>query len=242
MRPFSEIAPYYDRLMSHVRYKIWVDYTKEIIRRNGIDGKRVLDLACGTGEPTRHLIRAGFDVVGLDRSEAMLEVAKAKLPDVKFIQADIRDFTLDERFDIVTSYYDSINYLLSEADLRSCFQSVFAVLNSPGLFIFDMNTIHVLKDHWDNRIVVREDGNIFSIWENGHDPTTNISTLKLTVFVREGKRYLRLREIHKERGYSLELVLENLRRVGFQECQVYHHLTFNPPHRDTDRVMFVARR
>jgi len=240
MNPFTVIAPYYDRLMSHVRYKIWVDYTKEIIRRHEIRGKRLLDLACGTGQPIRYLIRSGFEVVGLDRSKAMLEIAREKFPEVKFIEGEIQNFQVDEKFDIVTSFYDSINYLLEEENLLSCFQGVYQVLHKPGIFIFDMNTIHVLRDHWDNRIVVREDGNFFSIWENGHNPETNISTLKLTLFIREGKHYIRLKEIHRERGYENGFVINCLEEVGFKKALVYEHLTFNPPDHDTDRVMFVG--
>lgn len=240
MRPFTKIVPYYDQLMSHVRYQIWVDYTKDILRKSGIKGKKVIDLACGSGEPTRYLIRSGFDVTGLDNSPDMLDYARSKLPDVRFIEADLRSFHFDEKFDIAVSYYDSINYLLNRKDLTTCFQSVYNVLHDGGVFIFDMNTIHVLRDHWDNRIVVRENGNIFSIWENGHDPASNISTLKLTLFVREGKKYSRLREIHKERGYENDEVLKLLYDTGFRTNKVFHHLTFNPPSKDTDRVMFVA--
>ncbi|HIE05729.1 MAG TPA: class I SAM-dependent methyltransferase [bacterium (Candidatus Stahlbacteria)] len=240
MSPFSEIAPYYDQLMTHVQYRTWVDYTKEIIRRAGIKGNRLIDLACGTGEPTRFLNRAGFDVVGLDSSQEMLNIAQQKMPDVRFIEADIRDFQIAERFDIAVSYYDSMNYLLKEEDLNDCFSSVYNILNEPGILIFDMNTIHVLKDHWDSRIVVRENGDLFSIWENGHDPSTNISTLKLTLFVKEGRGYLRFRELHKERGYENGEVLRLLNAVGFKEAVVYHHLTFNPPDDETDRVMFVV--
>lgn len=242
MTPFTEIVPYYDQLMNHVQYHIWVDYTVEILRRFDIKGRRVIDLACGTGEPTRYLIRSGFEVVGLDGSSEMLNLARQKLPDVQFIQGDLRDFHLTEKFDIAVSYYDSINYLLTRRDLKGCFQSVFSVLKDNGIFIFDMNTMHVLKDHWDNRIVVRDDGNLFSIWENSHDLTTNISTLKLTIFVKDGRGYLRFREIHKERGYAHEEVQQLLSEVGFKNTDIYHHLTFNPPSKETDRVMFVARK
>ncbi|HYH79189.1 MAG TPA: class I SAM-dependent methyltransferase [Longimicrobium sp.] len=104
----------------------------------------VLDLCCGTGLLAWHFLEKGYRVVGIDLSAPMLEHARATVGayvatgQATFIEADARDFTLDERFGLVVSTYDALNHLDDLAALRSCFECVSAVCD--GAFVFDLNT------------------------------------------------------------------------------------------------------
>jgi ubiquinone/menaquinone biosynthesis C-methylase UbiE len=76
-------------------------------------GGRLLDVACGTGAHLAHL-RRNFEVEGLDLSPLMLEAARGKLPGVAFHEADMTDFELGRRFDVVTCLFSSIGYAVTE--------------------------------------------------------------------------------------------------------------------------------
>jgi SAM-dependent methyltransferase len=108
---YAEIARYYDKIYS------FKDYAGEAKRLTSIihshvrsEGKRLLDVACGTG---RHLeyLKGHFEVEGLDASEEMLELARQTNPGVPLHQADMADFDLSRLFDAVTCLFSSIGYM-----------------------------------------------------------------------------------------------------------------------------------
>jgi|UniRef100_A0A7C6EBP4 predicted TPR repeat methyltransferase len=242
VEPFTDFAPYYDSFMLKcVDYEGWVKYIEKIFKQFKFKPKTILDLACGTGIPTILLAKRGYQMIGVDRAKAMLEILKKKSKGYNIItyEADIRDFTLPEPADACICLYDSINYLLTEEDLEQCFKCVRRGVKKGGLFIFDMNTIYGLKVFWGNRESVREAGNVNSVWHNTYDETTAISTLYLTCQVKDENRTFL--EIHKERAYDLPLIQKLLFDCGFSLVNFYHHGTFIPPTPFSVRVMVVAK-
>lgn len=242
--PFATIAPYYDRLMSFVNYAGWIAYIEKIIELNRAPQDVILDLACGTGTCLQLWAERGHRVIGLDRSRAMLDVCRPRLapyPDVLLMNADMRQFALARPVGVITCLYDSLNYLLTEADLLACFRSVRAALRDDGVFIFDMNTIHSLRDEWGSNTFQRRDEGLFSVWSNQYDARANISSLNITLHARRNGEEMILEEYHQERGYPLSAIEGLLREAGF-EGALYRHLTFTPASELDLRVMGVARR
>lgn len=244
---FSRFAPYYDKFMKkYVNYRSWVQYLLRIFRRYQVKPKLLLDVACGTGIPTIILARQGYRLIGVDRSETMLNVLRAKSDrmgqNLRLIQADMRDFTAPEPADVAYSLYDSVNYLLTPDDLKKCFHAVARNLKPNGLWVFDMNTIFGLATQWGDGNAVREVGDIYSVWQTRFDPDTNISVLHLTFYVLEEGKRMRYDEIHEERGYRLGEIEQCLAVAGFRQCDFYHHGSFAPPQPTTSRLMIVARK
>lgn len=241
---FSTIAPYYDKLMSFVNYPAWVDYIEKIIVLNNIKKKLIFDLACGTGVCLDLWLDKGYEVIGLDKSLDMLQVTKRKLAEKDrglLINGDMRNFKLGRQMPIITCLYDSLNYLLTAAELLRCYRRVFDALSDDGIFVFDMNTIHSLRDEWGNNTFQRRDEGLFSIWSNSFDPNSDISSLSVTLHVRRNGEELVLREHHQERGYALSRIEELLSETGF-EFSLYRHLTFTPATESDLRIMGVARK
>ena len=242
--PFREFARHYDRFMGHyVDYRSWVDYVQRIFDRFRVKPEAVLDVACGTGIPSLLLARRGYRVIGVDRSEEMLTVLRAKingLP-VTALRADITAFDLAEPVDAAVSLYDSINYLLAEEDLVRCFTCVHRALKSGGMFVFDMNTIYSLSVFWGNRVSPRNAGGIESIWDSSYDPATRVSTLRLRF--REPAPdggFAEFAEEHRERAYSRHEVKRSLKAAGFSRVRFYTHGGFLPVGPLTVRMMVVA--
>jgi ubiquinone/menaquinone biosynthesis C-methylase UbiE len=241
---FEGFAQYYDRFMLRlVNYPSWVDYIIRIFNEHRLRPHIILDLACGTGIPSLLFAKKGYRIIGIDGSAPMLEIFKEKIAgsgfDVQVVNADISNFTIPEKADAAVSLYDSINYLLTEQKLLSCFECVAKSLNPGGIFAFDMNTIYCLESFWGNRDTPRRIAGINSIWHNTYDPQTKTSTLKLTVFTDDGKTF---QEIHKERGYSGVEIKDMLETAGFVDMKIYSHLTLLPTNDKTLRMMIVARK
>ncbi len=242
--PFTEIVDYYDALMSFVNYPAWIDYIESLLKHNNNAQKKILDLACGTGICMELWWQKGYEVCGLDRSIAMLNVCRRRfkqlgIENIPLISADMRGFALNRKFPLLTCLYDSLNYLLKDEEFAQCIKSVYDCLDPGGIFIFDMNTIHCLRDEWGNNTYERKDNNIHSIWRNTYNPQNNISSLKITLDIHENGRRKVLREHHQERGYSLDEIAECLRKNGFK-VKLYRHLTFNPAQESDLRIMGVA--
>lgn len=106
--------------------------------------KQVLELACGTGAVLK-LLRPSYQIVGLDLSEEMLEIARKKVPAATFYQGDMSAFSLPMSFDLIFCVYDSVNHLTTFVQWQSLFQHVDQHLNAQGLFIFDINTLAKLE-------------------------------------------------------------------------------------------------
>jgi SAM-dependent methyltransferase len=244
--PFSRFNRHYDRFMvKYVDYPGWVEYVVRIFGHFHSDPKTILDLACGTGIPTVMLARRGYRMTGVDRSPEMLAILESKRGDlpIRATRADMREFSLPEPLEAAICLYDSVNYLLTEDDLRRCFACVRAATVAAGLFVFDMNTVYGLAEHWGSRTTTREVAGIYSIWQNSYDPETRVSTLHLTFWEQPepGRAGERFEEIHQERAYLPEEVERSLRAAGFSEVHFFQHGSFIESGPNTTRMMVVAR-
>ncbi len=142
MSAFRDYANYYDALYREKDYEKECDFLQQIWEELSSDSiGRILDLGCGTGGHALPLAQRGYDVVGVDRSEQMLEIAREKaiqanLP-VEFKQGDIRDLELGRTFDAVVSMFAVIGYQTANDDLAAAFRTASRHLKLGGLFIFD---------------------------------------------------------------------------------------------------------
>ncbi|MCA1595126.1 MAG: class I SAM-dependent methyltransferase, partial [Chloroflexi bacterium] len=146
---FTRIAPYYDDLMQDVPYAIWLEFILSLAARHDARPRRILDLACGTGTVSQMLAVRGYEVVGIDGSEPMLEQARRKASlcraPLEFLQGDLRDFEAPGHFDLVICLYDSLNNILEPEGVQQAFDAVQRSLVPGGLFIFDVNTEYAFR-------------------------------------------------------------------------------------------------
>ena len=108
---YAEIAKYYDKIYAFKDYKGEAEKLLAITQANlRSGGRRLLDVACGTGHHLEYL-QHHFEVEGLDASAEMIAMARERLPGLSFHVADMTDFDLGRRFDVVTCLFSSIGYL-----------------------------------------------------------------------------------------------------------------------------------
>jgi SAM-dependent methyltransferase len=207
----------------------------------------ILDLACGEGTFAAAMAQKGYNVTGVDTSEKMLQYArkraKEKKVNVIIGNQDIRFLPFSEEFDLVTCWFDSLNYLLELDDLQNTFNGVHRALKDGGLFIFDLNTIHGLAINWQRHpCSVQADGTgIFEVLRPGYDYERNIATLQVTGFVEEENGWRRMDEEHQERGFTLEEIGDCLREAGLQRLACWGSFEEkSEPEPDSGRVWFVT--
>lgn len=156
MNVFGAYSRYYDLLYATKDYAKEAAYVLGIIKRHRPQARTLLDLGCGTGVHACAFARAGYQVIGVDRSEAMLEQARERAreeiaPDscgsVDFVAGDIREISLSRRFDVVTALFHVISYLPTNDALHATFSRIQQLIAPNGLLIFD---------HWYGPAVLTE--------------------------------------------------------------------------------------
>jgi len=144
LKVFSNYAQYYDLLNQGKDYKRETEYIISLLKKYSPNSKILLDLGCGTGIHDIHFAENGYDIIGIDQSETMINIANERLRSqsklsnsIKFLVGDIRDIKIDKRFDSTISLFHVMSYQNTDNDLDKSFQTVSNHLKQGGLFIFD---------------------------------------------------------------------------------------------------------
>lgn len=243
---YQRYAEVYDR-SGQVLFAIrMIPYLDKLLRRHLFPGRRVLDLACGTGTIALAFAQRGYEVVGLDASEAMLAQARSRAEEVndrlELVCQDMRSFTVWDKVGLITCLYDSMNYMLEEADLLRVFKCAASAIAPGGLFVFDMNTAWMMEHVLDEKTEFFESGPLSLVMVHNYDREKRRATVKIVGFIRRDGLYEKFSETHVEQSYTEEQVYRNLEKAGFWVEGEYGCFGFEPPVMDTARIMWVARR
>lgn len=245
---YRRFAQVYDEMGADRHSLKMTEYTFVIVHRYNVEVNNVLDLCCGTGSALKMFAQLGWATVGVDRSDTMLEMAEEKLrgggtllynqslPKIKIPPPN------EQGFDLITSFYDSLNYLLRKSDLKGTFKAAYKHLRPGGLFVFDMNTEEALKVIWDGHVYADARDDLAWIWKNVFDEKKKSADCIADFFVKTGKQWERFTEIHTERAYPNSEIREMLREIGFTVKGIFHCGTFNPATSKTYRIAVVAQR
>lgn len=243
---YGNFARVYDLFMDNIDYPAWCRYLTGLLKEYQVTDGLVLELGCGTGSMTELLAREGYDMIGVDNSEEMLEEAMEKKAasghDILYLLQDMREFELYGTVRAVVSVCDSMNYVLEEEELLQVFRLVNNYLDPGGVFIFDMNTPYKYREIIGDTTIAenREEGSF--IWENFYDEDTEINEYQLTLFLPEEKGlYRKYEEIHCQRAYRLEVVRALLEQAGLEFVAAYDAFTREVPDEESERIYLVAR-
>ena len=245
MDAYKNLAASYDRLTNDVDYEATVAFYEEILRREGLAPRTVVDLACGTGSVTEILARKGYRVTGVDMSEEMLTRAAMKTMDMEhppmYSCQLLQNLRLPRGVDMAVCALDSLDYILDPADCKEAIRRAYKALNPGGIFIFDVNTPEKLRA-MDDQVFLDEDDDVYCVWRGEFDEETNICSYGMDLFQREGAMWRRSFEEHLEYAYSQEQLTEFLRDAGFTHIRVYADRLFEAPREGEQRIYFKARK
>ena len=262
MDTYSEFSKWYDEFMEDVPYDDWFEFVKKTLYDNQITNGIVCELGAGTGNFTMRLAEIGFDMIGIDNSNEMLNVALNKkdrhepsannpfdkVSDILYLCQDMREFELYGTVAAIVSICDSINYLLEDEEVITTFKLVNNYLDPSGLFIFDFNTIHKYRDVIGDSTIAESGEDASFIWSNYYDEESNINEYEVNFFVpvstdqgNSENLYKKFEEYHYQRGFTLDEMKEFLKEAGLIFIDAFDSESFGEVKEDSERIFVVAK-
>ncbi len=254
METYISFASVYDTFMDNVPYEEWGEYIHRMLCEYGVNEGIMLDLGCGTGTMTEILAGYGYDMIGVDNSVDMLELAMEKRKDsghdILYLLQDMRAFELYGTVRAAVSVCDSVNYITEAEELREVFRLVNNYLDPGGIFLFDFNTEYKYREIMGDCTIAEERGECSFIWDNTYYEEEKINEYDLTLFIREeqpgkpsahGELYRKFRETHYQRGYTLEEMQQLLKESGLLFLAAYDMDTKGEAMQASERICVIAR-
>jgi len=252
VKVFDKYSDYYDILYNDKDYASEANFIDSIIKKYRPNAKSVLNLGCGTGNHDIFLAQKGYDITSIDCSESNIEKANSKLTDIyeyknrlNFHKDDIRTYRANKTYDIVISLFHVISYQITNADLKSVFETVKIHLNNSGLFIFDCwYGPAVLHMQPETRIKEVENNKtrIIRIAEPEMFPNENKVHVNyhLLVVDKVTNKIKEIRETHPMRYLFKPEIDELLFASGLEVIECAEWMTDNPPGFNSWGVVFVV--
>jgi SAM-dependent methyltransferase len=216
---YDALAPAYDVLTADYDYDAWLGAIERVAIANGLTGRRVLDVACGTGKSFLPLLERGYDVTACDISEAMLQVARTKVgPRASLCRLDMRALPALGCFDLVTCLDDALNYLPDEAALVEALAGMRANLAPGGVLVFDVNALRTYRGSFAGDWVV-DGADCMVAWRGRTAPDLaagGSAELVVDAFVRGpgGDAWTRHRAVHLQFHHPAERLERALAAAG----------------------------
>lgn len=246
MNAYTSFAQVYDAFMDNIPYHEGCRYLCRLLQQYGITDGLLAELGCGTGTLTELLSDAGYDMIGIDNSPDMLEIAMEKKAasgsDILYLLQDMREFELYGTVRGIISFCDGINYLTEPEELVTVFRLVNNYLDPGGCFLFDFHTEYYYRDILGENTIAEDREDMSFIWENYYDRETKIHEYSLHLFVQEKPDLFRkFSEEHYQRAYSLEDIQQALSLAGMEYVTAYDELSLLPPSKVSTRIHVIAR-
>lgn len=262
---YDALAICYDRLQATVDYNKWADYIIELNRLfnpammrdhsngDGIDGRPLLlDLGCGTGELSFALEKYDFDIIGIDRSQQMLEVARDKAQQTGsralFLQQDITRFELYGTVDLAICTLDTVNHLLRKDQVKHFFSLCANYLNQNSLLIIDLATWHHFAETLGQNLffqdlpLVEDQLALTMLWQNYWFPHRHLNCSEIILFTEtETGMYIRHDETINERYYDWKQIKDWACEAGLQFLDRFGELSYEAPRSNDERIFMVFR-
>lgn len=247
MSGYGSFAYFYDRLTGNVPYAQMAEQISRLTAHFGgkTDGI-LLDLACGTGSLSEALARRGFDVIGVDGSDEMLNCALDKKFDsglpIQYLCQDMRRLDMFGTIDVTVCALDSINHLESKGDVLEVFKRVSLFCDPDGLFIFDVNTLHKHRDILADNAFIYSFDDFYCGWQNEYDITDDSVHIWLDFFENTDGVYRRYSEDFREIYISHEEITELIGQAGMEIVGVFDGYTDQEPNDESERIVYICKK
>lgn len=247
---YSSFAAVYDALMDNIPYDEWFSYLHALLEEYDICDGLIAELGCGTGTMTERLSMSGYDMIGIDNSPAMLEIANEKKEandsGTLYLLQDMREFELYGTVRACISICDSINYITETDELVHVFSLVNNYLDQNGIFIFDFHTRHYYQDVVADATIAEDRDEISFIWDNYYDEEASLNELSLSLFLQDPNQeeeniYRKYEELHIQRGYTLSEMRDCVEASGLTLLAAYDAFTHEPATEQCERIYMIAQ-
>lgn len=244
-KSFSKI---YDELMtSQFDYGYIFSNIVKICEKYGCNLQKTLECGVGSGNLAEKFLESGVSVDGYDLSNEMIDIARDKLEKfeklgkLKLFNGDIKSFLNDEKYDLIYSFFDVLNYVNRIEYIESFIKNSHSMMNEKSLLMFDVNSEYKLRKYLGNNDFICEEGDIFYTWKN-HLAPRHID-FDINFFVPMGDdNFKRIREKQRQYIYKKEQVVEILENNGFEILEIMDFEKFKDLQEKSFRILFVAKK
>jgi SAM-dependent methyltransferase len=217
---YELFAPAYEDFNRNYMYERWTGRLLAAAEGAGLEGNRLLDVACGTGLSFVTMLARGWRVTGCDISPAMLEIARSKVgDDVELVTADMRELPELGQFDLVWAVNDPINYLLSVEELEATLAGMRRNLAPDGVLLFDVNTLTTFRTFWSRETVIEGEERRLTWTGRGTREATMEGSVYEARFEVEGDP--KSAHVHRQRHFPEAEVLACIETAGLR-CAGVH--------------------
>lgn len=243
MKTYDKFLDYYENIVRSVNNPIEdeVDFLNlDCIREYKSETKNILETACGTWVVAKELNKLGYKVTWLDISENMLKKAEKNLDKKNLVLADMTDFDLWKKFDVVLCNYNSICHLLKWEDWQKFFDMSAKHLEKDWLLIFDIVTVFEFEN------IVKEFANFYNFDEDSvclemfKEDWIYKWLVKMYIKAEDG-RYDLVEEVVKEMSFPISKIEKELKEKGFKLLEKidYHYGEVTA---QSERVYFICKK
>lgn len=204
---YTKMASVYDKFYKNKNYKKEVEFIESFIKSKNC---RVLDAGAGTGNHAKILYDLGYNVVGFDKSQDMVNIANSKINN-SFFQSDLLTFETNEKFDVIISFFAVFNHLKSYKEFKIALKNLKSALKDNGTIIIDL---HNPQKSGEKQETV---GNITRIMKWRRCVLLNKEFSKLTYIV-DGKKYI---TNHIFKIYKIGKIEKMAKEIGFKSVKFY---------------------
>ena len=240
---YTALSKFYEKIIYDDNYKTWINYIVSLVKNNSL-GNKGIDVACGTGILTRRLKASGYDVVGVDISQDMLNVAQQKSFEeklnIKYLNCDMKNLKSFEKVDFITAINDGLNYVDTKS-LNKTFKSFYNVLKKGGLLIFDVSSEYKLKNVLGNNAFGDDDDLLTYLWLNTYNESQNAVEISLSIFEKDGDNYIRHFETQTQYVHTIENLKEAFTSANFNVVSITDSMG-EVIKENTDRILFILKK
>ena len=243
MESYKDFARVYDEFMDQTPYDEWLCNILNVLGKHHIERDAdILDLGCGTGKMARRLAKEGYQVTAIDNSMDMLEIAASEEDDhILYVLQDMVSLELPKKMDAVVSICDCMNYILKKRIFLETFIRVRKFLKEDGVFMFDMNSHYKYREILACNTFAEDREDASFIWDNFYDEEDRINEYQLSLFIRnEQGTYNKYEELHLQKAYDQEEIMNLLDQAGFSSIRVLDAETMEEVKEDTQRLYYIA--
>ena len=247
---YDTLAPAYDALTAATRHDLWLDALEGVALRHGLRGRRLLDIACGTGKSFLPLLERGYAVRACDCSPEMVRRALAKAPSAAVLVADMRELPDIGRHDLVTCLEDALNCQLHSDDMRAALAGIARSLDTEGVALWDLNTLGLIRSSFACDWVA-DRGEWFLAWHGSASSEIGaggVVEARIDTFRRRGTVWHRSTSRHRQRHWPVAEVTRLAEEAGLEVLEVLGQerdglrLVANVNEEVHRKAVFVARR
>lgn len=222
---YEPLARFYDRFTERSAYEPVIAQIESWTLAQGLRGKRLLDVACGTGKSFVPMLERGYELTACDISPAMVAEAYAKAPGAEVVVADMRRLPWTGGFDLITCMDDAVNYLLTEEDLTTAMASMAGALDAGGILVFDANTLGTYRSDFAESFEI-DAGDTRFLWRGEASADVEAgSVVSATMTIEAPDTTAESR--HVQRHWPVELLREACLEAGFERV-LFRGLTTGP--------------